>query len=358
MKILINILLLLLLSPVFLASQVSELVPLPPHGSVFTGNVRGYWFTSPRDFILQSVKVPTEASTGNQSIAILRFPVNPPLWSTTTDDFETLFLVQDSPADSFIVNIPIADGDIIGVLGWRGRSNSYAGAPYSSNILGDPITMTRLGMQYNLNTTTPRQIFQESGGSLSRVSLRVGENPLPILIDPFPVTKTDAVIMDNGNNLAEAGEVLGYTVTITNTNLAPAEDVVFNSGLDQNVSLKTGSVMTTQGSVTTGNTQGDNSVSIDIGNIPPSGSVTINYEVEIDPVVPDVHISCQGTVEGSNFATISTDDPDTVDPNDPTVTPLIVFIPTLSQWGIIIIAILLLITGIIAVKRLSVQKIY
>ena len=87
--------------------------------------------------------------------------------------------------------------------------------------------------------------------------------------------------MDNGNNLAEAGEVLGYTVTITNTNLAPAEDVVFNSGLDQNVSLKTGSAMTTQGSVTTGNTQGDN-VRLWIHIADPTRLITPGDELDLE----------------------------------------------------------------------------
>ncbi len=155
-------------------SQTQIQAPLPAHASPFTGNVRGYYFTAPTCFTITGVMVPTEASTADQSIAIVRFHNNatPPLFATTTNAFTTLFLTQNNPAGGIIpVNIQVEQGDVIGVLGQRGTTNSYAAAGYVSNINGSPMTLYRLGMQFTLTTTAPQQLWTENGGSISRVFL-------------------------------------------------------------------------------------------------------------------------------------------------------------------------------------------
>ncbi len=148
-------------------------VPLPNQGSTFSGNVRGYWFQAPVDFWITGIRVPTDANTGNQNVAILRFNNGaPPLWSTTTNDFATLGYWPSVPGTDIIDTcIQVFSGEYIGVLGSRNDVNSYAGAPYASDIGGNPITLTRMGMQYALSSNAPQQIFQESGGSISRVEL-------------------------------------------------------------------------------------------------------------------------------------------------------------------------------------------
>ena len=65
-----------------------------------------------------------------------------------------------------------------------------------------------------------------------------------------------------------------------------------------------------------------------IGTIPPGDSVVIKYSVTINnPLVPPTtsQITNQGTVSGSNFSNILTDDPDTGTGNDPTITFLNVY---------------------------------
>ncbi len=164
-------------------AMAQKQIDLPEQTSPFSGpNVRGYWFTAPKDFAITGVEVPTDASEGNQSIAVVRFTAEPPLFSATTDDFEVLFLTQDDSATGMIPTyIEIASGDVIGVLGSRNGVGSYAaGAPLASSIDGLPISLRRLGMQFPLASTTPRQLFTEEGGSISRVRLFYGPVDDPI----------------------------------------------------------------------------------------------------------------------------------------------------------------------------------
>ena len=155
-------------------SQTQILAPMPAQTSTFSGNVRGYWFTAPTCFTITGADVPTDASSGNQSIAIVRFNnAAPPLYSATTNDFTTLFLVQDGSATGiFPMNIQVEAGDIIGVLGCRGATIvSYSSTGNSTTIEDNAVTLNRLGMQFPLTTTVPQQLWTEAGGSIGRVNL-------------------------------------------------------------------------------------------------------------------------------------------------------------------------------------------
>jgi hypothetical protein len=179
------------------SAQVQIQMPLPAHGSTFSGNVRGYWFTAPCCFTITGASIPTEAGTGNQSIAIMRFRNNPPEYMSSTDDFTTLFLVQDgSSTGIFPVNIQVETGDIIGVFGSRGGINSYATAPASSTINGNAVTLSRLGMQFPLASTVPQSVWTETAGSLSRVHLYydtvITYNANAVVVDSLTMQLSDA----------------------------------------------------------------------------------------------------------------------------------------------------------------------
>ncbi len=153
----------------------SATTPLPAQTGTFSSNARGYFFTAPSDFTITGVFIPATTGT-TQNIAVIKFipPVPPPFYATTTDDFQTLFLTQNNPSTGVIpVNIPVLAGDVIGVLGTRGPGdvNSYAPSPYNTVIDGQTVTIARMGMQFPLSTTAPQQIWQEAGGSISRVEL-------------------------------------------------------------------------------------------------------------------------------------------------------------------------------------------
>jgi large repetitive protein len=66
-------------------------------------------------------------------------------------------------------------------------------------------------------------------------------------------------------------------------------------------------------------------VSLNIGTLPAGQSITITFNVTInDPFLGGTQVSNQGTVSGSNFSDVLTDDPDFPGAADPTVTPVVV----------------------------------
>jgi uncharacterized repeat protein (TIGR01451 family) len=174
-------------------------------------------------------------------------------------------------------------------------------------------------------------------------------------------TKVDGLLVDgNGNGQADPGETLRYVIVVTNNGDQAAGGVTFSNPDNPNTNLVAGSVTTSQGTVIVGNTAGDTTVAVDIGDIPGAGgSVTIEYQVVIDsPLAPGVtQVLCQGIVTGTNIPSTPTDDPDTPDPGDPTATPIVPVIappeaeiPTLGEWGMLLLVSLL---TVLAMRRLK-----
>ena len=148
-------------------------ITMPAQISTFATNARGYWFTAPTNFTITALRVPTDASAGNQSIAVLRFTGNtpPPVFASTTNAFTTLFLTQNDPTPGNItVSIPVNAGEVIGILGVRADVNSYGDGSGGITIAGFPVSTVRMGMQLPLSTNAPQSIWQEPGNtSISRV---------------------------------------------------------------------------------------------------------------------------------------------------------------------------------------------
>jgi hypothetical protein len=171
-------------------AMAQKQIDLPAHTGPFSSpiSVRGYWFTAPKDFAITGVEVPTDASEGNQSIAVVRFTAEPPIFDATTDDFEVLFLTQDDSATGMIPTyLEIASGDVIGVLGARDGVGSYgSGSPFASSIDGLPISLRRLGMQSPLASIAPRQLWAEETGSIGRIRLFYGPVYDPMIAEYSP----------------------------------------------------------------------------------------------------------------------------------------------------------------------------
>ncbi len=143
---------------------------LPVQSTIFSGNVRGYWFTSPTCFTISGIEVPTDASSGLQNIAIVKLDSAPPVFGVVTNNFTVLYLTQNDTASGMIsLNIPVQIGDVIGILGNRADANSYGTSPFSTSIGSFPVTIARLGMQFSLSSTAPQDLWTELGGSISRV---------------------------------------------------------------------------------------------------------------------------------------------------------------------------------------------
>ncbi|MBC7255060.1 MAG: DUF11 domain-containing protein, partial [Chloroflexi bacterium] len=146
---------------------------------------------------------------------------------------------------------------------------------------------------------------------------------VPVNLAPEIIaTKTVTLYQDvDASGTTTPGDVLEYTVHITNVGTATAYGVVFQDLLDPNTTLVAGSVYTSQGNVAVGNGPRDEYVIIEVGNLAPyGGAVEIRYHVCINsPLPPGVTIiSNQGFINGSNVDSTVTDDPTTPEPDDPT----------------------------------------
>lgn len=177
---------------------------------------------------------------------------------------------------------------------------------------------------------------------------------IPVAGTPgITATKADQILVDsNGNGMLDPGETVRYTVVITGTGNVDSSGIIFTSGVDPNTSLVVGSVTTTQGTVTTGNIAGNTTVAVNVGTVPGGGgTVTIRFDVTVHNPLPAgvTQIACQGNVTGTNVPPIVTNDPDTMTPNDPTVTPVVTVvvteIPTLDEWGLLALIAALLLVG-------------
>ena len=209
-------------------------IPLASQATSITGNTRGYWFTAPVSFTMTSLFVPTDASTGNQNVAVLKFNGNnaPPVFPSTTNAFSTLFVSQvNSGGVAIPVNINIAAGEVIGILGDRDGVTSYGNAPYNTVIAGFNVPLTRIGMQLPLSSNLPQQIWQESGSYFSRVFfdyvILTGSctgNPVNFDITVLPSPTVDPVssqaVCTNSTTapINFNGNIAGATYNWTNSN--------------------------------------------------------------------------------------------------------------------------------------------
>lgn len=135
--------------------------------------------------------------------------------------------------------------------------------------------------------------------------------------------KTASLAKDaDGNGLASPGDTIKYTATITNAGSAAATGVTFTDTPDVNTTLVVGSVTTSQGSVLKGNWTGDKSVEVSLGAIPTNGIAKVTFEVSINKPLRELEIANQGLIKGSNIFSGKSDDPGTLRPDDPTITPI------------------------------------
>ncbi len=167
----------------------------PPHVTTILAMSRGYWFVAPVSFIITGIRVPMEASQGVPSMAIIKLTAPPPTYPSVTNAFTTLYLNQLANTGPNIAPcyIPINQGDVIGVLGDRNDTTSYSPNPYSGTIGSTPITLTRMGMLFNLSTNVPQDIWTESINNIGRVQIYTTLGcvspltPVPVTVSVPPV---------------------------------------------------------------------------------------------------------------------------------------------------------------------------
>ncbi len=193
---------------------------LPAYASTYSGNTRGMWFTAPTCFMITGLRVPTDIGTGNSWIAVMKFASNPPAFSSTTNSFNILYFGQNIAGTNIIpVNIPINNGDIIGILGCRANGSSFSTSygttgPQVVTLGTYTTTLNRLGMQYVLATTPPQDIWTEAS-SIGRIEVYtdLGSNspltPVTLSVIPQPTVilsgPTNSICANSSATLTASG---------------------------------------------------------------------------------------------------------------------------------------------------------
>ncbi len=137
------------------------------------------------------------------------------------------------------------------------------------------------------------------------------------------LTKSAAIVVDGNNDgLAGPGDIIEYTITLTNTGSEVALLLTIADTPDPNTTLQTGSVtvIPTSAVVARGNTAGDASVEVRLNELAVSSNLTITFRVQVNtPLSATVtEIVNQAAASGGNVPPTSSDDPSTTPPDDST----------------------------------------
>ena len=149
-----------------------------PYSNTYSSSsgTRGYWFTAPVSFTIKGLRVPTDVGTEPQNIQVVSFPGGaPPSYPTSTTSHTTLAYHKAVPGTDWInMNIPVTQGDVIGILGARGTSvmkNSYGASGYSSMVNGQAMMLNRLIYQANVHNAAAGALSGNTG-PIARVEMK------------------------------------------------------------------------------------------------------------------------------------------------------------------------------------------
>ncbi|MFN8486441.1 MAG: hypothetical protein U0350_02550 [Caldilineaceae bacterium] len=144
------------------------------------------------------------------------------------------------------------------------------------------------------------------------------------------ITNKDFLFNDaDNNNLVSPGDKLLYAITVVNAGNATAHQIQIADIPDPNTTLLVGTVKLDKGVISQGNNAGDDRVRITLDSLAPGERALLSLQVSINTQVNDTQVQNQAvatfadTVSGSSDQTVAlSDDPDTKEPLDATVTPL------------------------------------
>ena len=282
----------------------------------------------------------------------------------------------DAITGSFTVELVISNvsassiGDQSATISWQtnGKANSQVFydtqfheniADYAYHSVADPTLVPDHSVPLTgLSPSTTYHYRARSVATLNATEYKAFSDDYafstsPVSAPKMKFTMTDHLAQDaDGNGVASPGDTIDYTAIITNMGSTAATDVRFSDTPDINTRLVVGTVTTTQGSVPKGNLPGEDSVEVDLGDIPAGSQAAITFDVTINNPLWVSIITNQGLIEGTNILSTWSDDPATSPPGDPTILPIQPSpsqppaVPAVSLWGNVALATVL---GIIAV---------
>ena len=188
------------------------------------------------------------------------------------------------------------------------------------------------------------------------------ETPVALSIE---TTLTVALQLDaDGSGTITPGDTLRYTLTLPNTSPSALLGLTAIPVLDPNTTLVVGSVTSDRGSVTSGNGAGDGFAEVSIFSLAAGDVATVTFDAAIARPLPAgvTRVSAQATTRGSNFPDDVSDDPATPVADDPTAVDVVIpgdpgpihDVPTVGQYGLMMLALLLAGGAVVHIRRQAV----
>ncbi|MGQ9614684.1 MAG: hypothetical protein ACUVXC_17965, partial [Chloroflexus sp.] len=164
--------------------------------------------------------------------------------------------------------------------------------------------------------------YTDSAGN-ARPSVSASDStfvPGPTTVD---LTKLASLVVDsNSDNLAGPGDIIEYTLVLTNTGSEIALRLNVSDTPDSHTTLIVGSVGATPSTsvIVRGNAPGDTAVEVTLDELAVNAVLTITFRVRVNDPLPYsvTEISNQATATGANISSTPSDDPTTINPDDPT----------------------------------------
>jgi uncharacterized repeat protein (TIGR01451 family) len=233
--------------------------------------------------------------------------------------------------------------------GWACTPNTSPGSTCTLALPGLAAGSTVTRSASFLVTTLPPGVSQVANTAcvaesapILRAKTRVSSTCSQVTTPPaakITMSLTALPLDQNHNGAADPGETLRYTLQVTAGQSAAAVALSVTAHLDPHLHYVPGSVGTTLGTVTSGNSPSDTTFVVDDASLAPGVAFVITFEAKIDPTTIVRTVATQAFASGANFPFDASDDPSTPAPDDPTVTPLsvpfITEIPTLNTWGLL-----------------------
>jgi uncharacterized repeat protein (TIGR01451 family) len=158
------------------------------------------------------------------------------------------------------------------------------------------------------------------------------EDPTQTTVGATPLvemTKRDLLYIDaDEDDAVSAGDTLYYVISLRNVGNTSTTAVTLHDTPDPATQLQSGAVQTSQGLVAVGNAVGDRSVTVELGSLAPAATATVGFRVYVGGngpgAVSNQAIAHYGSAHAPTepLSTVISDDPDTKESDDPTVTPM------------------------------------
>lgn len=137
------------------------------------------------------------------------------------------------------------------------------------------------------------------------------------------VEKTVELLADNdASGTVTAGDTLAYRIVINNNENFSLNNIYLYDYLETKLSLNVGTVVTTDGTVVYGNGNSDNNyqIEVDIGFIAAGWYSAVEFEAEVVNLSPGHNVVFnEAVVYGPPGSPFFSDDPNTSEPDDPTL---------------------------------------